>query len=168
MNKRAVEIARDVILQLKKDKIRPFRGMYIGGMKSMRYSDNDDFKEVFNSGKMRYCTVCALGALIISYVSINDELTVKEVSECRDKSKIGEVLKGIFSSEQVSLIEKVFEHWTDEDPYDRFEPSMIRIFYEKYSNVEKRLVAIMRNIIRNKGEFIFPRVIRREARRLCA
>jgi hypothetical protein len=52
----------------------------------------------------------------------------------------------IFSSKQLELIEDAFEGFEKH--------SLSYLFYEKYPNAEKRLVAILENIVENKGEFI--------------
>lgn len=167
----AVEIAKDVILQLRRKKLYSHRGNYIQVYENFdhHFEPTDDFRVVFNEGKIKYCNVCALGALLVGYVSINDKMSVRAVRASSSSYSIGIVLQDIFSAEQVELIERVFECWGLDDSRASMEDGIfsfkVIFFNRKYPNDKDRLVAIMRSIIRNKGEFKFSRKIERTARK---
>lgn len=116
------------------------------------------------------CQACALGSMFISDIIRNDAFSVKKMDGERDSA--AKRLSKHFSQLQLDMIEMAFEGrnigdndklsdrnslfggWTDlgakcvafynQFPKDRFGQD---------SNATKRLVAIMNNIIENKGEF---------------
>jgi len=158
----AVTIAKDVLLQLKVGKLKSQRGTYINIPYSIHVNPRDDFREQFNSRRIKYCEVCALGALLIGYVDIHNEMSVEEIEKKRQYG-ITETLHNVFSTEQLTLIERVFEGWGGGlSRMERIRDRKIALFKEKYKLSHDRLIAIMRNIIRNKGEFKFPRNIERK------
>jgi hypothetical protein len=53
----------------------------------------------------------------------------------------------VFDRSQIDLIEGAFEGWG-------YRGEGVREFYHKYPAPNKRLAAIMRNIIKNEGELI--------------
>lgn len=141
--KMAVEIAKDVIKQLLAERITSTPGVYIEISSSEL--GNVDFQTAFKKGKIKQCDVCALGSLLIGYVDIEDEMTIKEVDNS-GADDIREILKGIFSDNQLTIIERAFEG----NMYDATTYS----FYRKYDSPTERMIAIMENIIKNKGRFI--------------
>ena len=105
-----------------------------------------------------------------------------EADDLRDSEKITELFSSIFTNKQLLLIETAFEGYSDfwgetkrqlekrheETPFQYYESSdrysvetltfeetlACEMFNRKYPDDDKRLIAICRNIIRNKGVFM--------------
>lgn len=177
-----VMIAKDVLAQLKAEKIIAQRGSWaiIKADKPINYED-----EVCNiiDAKGTTCTCCALGSMMISEIRMNDRLIVDAVDADRDEDSetlslwhsVGDVdsyaddemynedrLRSYFSEEQIALIENAFEQGSGEyscsyttDHLDIDDELIVaEEFGDRYENPEDRLVAIMKNIIKNKGTFV--------------
>jgi hypothetical protein len=111
------------------------------------------------------CQVCGIGACFTSMVNIgNRAKTTDFLSSCIEEgegindSSMRGLLRKVFSSTQLTLIENAFEidaSFEDNDasvPYKkRYEAES---FGQKFDDNAERLIAIMKNIIKNKGEFI--------------
>lgn len=111
------------------------------------------------------CTCCALGGLLTSCVAIKNELTVDDFLS--DGLDGGEAIKGfdmvglsdIFSHDQLSLIEFVFEKgqgYVSDNNSRNLEPEVekvARAFIRKYPKVRDRYRAIFENILANEGTF---------------
>jgi hypothetical protein len=138
--KLAVAIAKDVLKHLKL--FKPTQGTYVyfsgeekEEMRGMQAQDHIDQLQ-------KKCVVCALGACFLSYIRLENQVTVGDVYS-GNYSVMMEKLKTAFEPSQLSLIESAFEHdyresrpWWKGRPYPR-----------------TRLKAIMANIVKNKGTF---------------
>jgi hypothetical protein len=125
------------------------------------------------------CTVCALGSLLLAEIAMNNEFKCK-LNDLDNKflSSIDKRLIKYFDRRQLALIEVAFEleshlydlctiFEVDEDyDYDYYngdcdiseyvidkEYHRAVRFGEKYSDDSKRLMAIMKNIVKNEGTF---------------
>lgn len=162
-----VEIAKDVIAQLKAEKFNAKTGTYVG-----LDEDIDGTKELQTElKKVKQCTVCALGALFLSDVRKNDACKGVDVdlgsgndvdgfaSRYIDEHRMRDRLGKLFSRKQMALIECAFELGMDpqgllkDDEYER-----AARFGEKFDTSRDRLVGIMRNIIKNEGTFVLLKV----------
>lgn len=145
----AVEIARDVIRLMKAKKLVARTMTYLtldspiptGTKELQTLIEQDDFK----------CYVCAIGGLFVSLVAKENACPIRWGPELgRQFGRVPTIpqfrqdgmrrrLRKYFSREQLGLIEAAFER-------------SIRFGY-KYDDPSDRMIAIMRNIIRNQGEF---------------
>lgn len=171
-----VAIAQDVIAQIKCETYVPQSGVYVDIDTSEKSDDIgqdlDDIEQksadLLITEGMVQCTVCAKGAMFMSHIrKDSDTCTLSDAMEGQDENVIENRLTDTFSEEQLDLIESAFEsdgsfyadnH--DEDSYDDdgdFSPGSLgnkaQKYGSRYNDDQKRLLAIMRNIIRNKGTF---------------
>lgn len=169
-----VLIAKDVIAQLKIGSFKPISGtffksrqMYMMGDNYFNYhveEDNFSVQELVLSKKVNDCQCCALGSIALSCTLFKNKVKVSEIDYELDPSYVieGEWQSGnsklqldeIFSSEQLKLIEVAFERGKGYySSYSLIDGEAARRFGRAYSNHADRLIAIMKNIIKNKGEF---------------
>jgi hypothetical protein len=137
-----VEIAKDVLLQLKAKNYLAQPGTYVH---SDTLNDLELQQEPFDFQqtlliKSPECEVCGIGALFCSIARVGDRISYRD--------NIFHSLKLVFDRDQIDLIEGAFEGWG-------YRGKGIREFYHKYPDPNKRLAAIMRNIIKNEGELVF-------------
>jgi len=96
------------------------------------------------------CRVCALGAMLLSYIRKYNHLTVDNITNFAgdvDVSRmlIVDFLEPIFGGAQLNLIEDAFEGWPDHPK--------TAVFCAEHPDPTERLRAIMDNIIQNEGVF---------------
>ncbi len=154
-----VKIAKDVIKQLNmKNSIVATHGTYC------RFNESDDdiyqittYGPHQDSSAKKYlttlkkkCEVCALGAMIISWVGFFNNLNIKNLEHENTSIWYTELSKA-FSEDQLNLIEKAFENsmmdYNNNSYYDKY--------YNKYKTAKGRMTAIMQNIVENRGQFIY-------------
>lgn len=179
--KKRVMIAEDVLAQLKAEKMSATGGTYVTLWMGDNYEltdSNEDIKQ--NYDKINSCSVCALGACIMSATKFANHVKFEDIKfdNALKSKRVKSLLTGIFDKKQIYLIETAFEGFNEYD-YDEDKPENERIIifainalkvkrnsltdeekkacrkiYEKYIDDENgRLKAIMKNIIKNKGEF---------------
>jgi hypothetical protein len=168
-----VAIARDVIENLKSKKLVARAGSYLmvrdGEEFGQPYFNNfygDDgsnkngsFQETLNS--IPQCQVCAKGAIFACTVMRRNQVKNNQVpyNDCYNWTgdSLFELLGNIFSPMQLRLIEVEFERedieWQNHmiSGADKIKPLMQ--LDERFDTDEDRLIAIMKNIIRNRGTF---------------
>jgi len=144
-----VEIAKDVIKQLKLKTLVPLSGTYVTPT-VITQTDEDELQgqelDKLISEKKVTCQVCAKGALFISHVMKTDNCTLQE-SKCVGNGRISFRLN-MFSQAQLDKIEQAFEGWGVENP-----KSKMSKFIRRWGTEEERLLPIMKNIIKNGGTF---------------
>lgn len=179
----AVLLAKDVIEQVKANKYKAKQNYYIKLPKSFltKYSgeEHEDKELQAVLPEIKTCEVCARGALFLSHVKIMDNFSLGELNPSYkngdtdvDADLTAERVTA-FSPFQQSLIELAFE---GNEVYNEFvrafdidadsdmqyeaieyakkslEDACLR-FYKKYRNSNNRLIAIMENVVKNKGVF---------------
>ena len=157
--KKAVQIAEDVLAQLKSRKYVAETGVYaaINGAVEEVPSDNWSGYETVpvvkslrtflkKHAKKQSCHVCALGACFLANVERRNKV---ETSDEYVRYEIAENLSSIFSPDQMDEIESAFEVSAHHGG-----SLAAVVFGRRYDTDDKRLRAIMRNIIKNNGEFI--------------
>ena len=181
-NEKAVLVAKDVLMQIKLKKYIPNAGSYIKGsvdydsLKALGLKKKDDVKNNFD--KIPPCKVCALGSMLLSCTNLGNRLTFSDVDIINssvynlDKPKIKKLFNSIFDAYQLLLIENAFEK--PSNSIDRYAKNILGLklseedfdkcynFYRKYnsgyfndkSSNSERMVAICKNIIKNKGRFV--------------
>lgn len=135
------------------------------------YGADASVQQLFLSKKMEPCNCCALGGLFMSCTLYNNKTTVRELDAARldlgsrifdpGVPRPSNGLTTFFSAQQLQLIELAFEGGygffddTDTDTYTYDDVlDKAHDFYLAHEDDEKRLLAIMRNIIKNKGKFV--------------
>ncbi len=162
-----VLIAKDVLAQIKANTLIPSSGSWVR-LKSYYLDGNTSLREV-TLNKEAECKCCALGGLFLSCTLFNNKVTVADVEygkyehldeTIRGEQKFSNGLNTIFSNAQLKLIENAFEQGGGAfNPYKRgdkpnaTERKAIE-FGERYSSDSKRMIAIMKNIIKNNGTFV--------------
>lgn len=105
------------------------------------------------------CTCCAVGAACASAIRLFNQDSIsgspQEGYELNGYDEGMSILRKYFPEEQVDLMEAAFEMRTDSDHEDASESSLDKAvcFGKNFGNDEKRLEAICKNIIKNKGTF---------------
>lgn len=182
-----VEIAKDVLKQIKANKYRPTSGVWVIDTDGNEVDDfvyrirDEDSEAVIDLKKdvvcklNGRCSVCALGSLFISAIDKFNHTKLgpscsMDFTEHED-SRHNPLLKW-FSAKQLLLIESTFENryggWSENTIYvlsnnkviywDDVVLPAIHTYCKKYPDETSRLKAIMNNIIRNKGTFVLPGV----------
>lgn len=177
-----VLIAKDVIQQVKMGNFTPSAGIYWGGALAERARNTHmvvgrdvGLREVIMAHAGESCEVCAIGSMFLCSVRLGNEATVSEGGSASQFSR----LRKYFSAEQLALIESAFEcqpmgvsdNWIDRFPAVNFgkqwpklddgrkceckpdcgyilDPTLLP------ENDAPRMLAIMKNIVKNNGEFI--------------
>ena len=157
-----VLIAKDVLAQVKAEKFIPRRGNYIknltikGGQPSGG-SVQKHFDEIT-------CSCCALGACLLSATKFKNKLEFGDIYDMVSRNSSWDLLKGIFSAEQLNMIEYAFEashsgSRVGEDSFGEYNKyncnEIVKCvdFGKSFPYESDRLIAIMKNIIKNKGTF---------------
>lgn len=166
MNKQEKKIAlcQDVIAQIKAGILTINTGAYV----NIPYFHLDEKVELNKQLLERnpYCSVCAKGALFITDIIKRNHYKITNTRYI-DSHEIIDRLKNVFSENELDLIETAFELTVintdneylsngDEDNYGgnyTYVAKEAVKFGEKYDDSEKRLIAIMKNIIKN-GNFL--------------
>ena len=162
-----IAIAKDVIAQIKAKKYKPTQGTWVAD-ENQSYDqwlyDNAldckvDVRDYTNN--IKKCNVCALGSLFVSAVNKYNNVygtywsvSAEEVFNIDNEYSESPLLR-YFTLNQLQLIEFTFERGLGviglEDDHPMVEKA--NTFFLKYSKSKDRLVAIMKNIIKNKGTF---------------
>lgn len=184
----AIEVARDVLLQLKLKRLQAQSGTYLelekqdeegnacGLSLTTEFGKSGSFQKTFQQNTNIKCTVCAIGAAYVSYINRFNKVKNSQVISANSNAMV-KTLGKIFPGDQLRLMEAVFEcGWVREPEWftnleneyyssdetgeqvPAFEHvnNMIEAFYYRYADDDKRLRAIMTNVIRNNGEFRLP------------
>jgi len=160
-----VLIARDVIAQVKAEKYFPRRGSYIKYL-TLGGDEYDVTTNSMASLQKHFdeitCNCCALGACLLSATKYKNRLEFQDVYNLASSQSPWDLLKGIFSSKQLNMIEYAFEAERSgtrvgENRFKNYLEEEIQVacidFGRSYDDPEDRMIAIMKNIIKNKGEF---------------
>lgn len=146
-----VVIAQDVINYINIKKFKPRAGNYVT---SIGYSLTGDIQSQFD--EIENCHVCALGGCLLSTVKYTNKVKFEDLFYFTSDSDIADTLSSIFSQNQLYLIEKAFEGSGIFVGYDGNQKESDRakqFYYSHLADTNKRLIAIMENIIKNQGRF---------------
>jgi hypothetical protein len=157
-----VAVARDVIKRIRARSIKPTSGLYLNTSFHLDISRNDVSKQIIEQLPKK-CEACAIGGMFLSSLRLynkykpnkylltgNANDTLGPVSTLISSVSMREdQLKKYFTDKQLGLIENVFET-THNINHQR-----INVFLEKHNKSSRAvlLIAIMKNIIKNKGTF---------------
>lgn len=160
--KLCVQIARDVLTQLRLKRFQAKEGTYVTvNIDGDIYHEDSEyhsacFKEYFKKNKQVTCQVCALGAAFVSMVNIKNECSVLDVMM---EDGMWERLGEYFGADNIDLMESAFEIRVSQNANSGL---LYKILFaatswgSQYQDPNERLRAIMLNVIRNKGDFKIP------------
>jgi hypothetical protein len=142
-----VAICKDALAWIKAGALIPTMGVYVSPTITPREFSPNNGKTQLRDIKLGKCQVCAKGALFLAKaVRYNNVLAAQWDNAC-DDSLPGGVMGEHFSFNQLWVIEDYFEgrHFGNNK-------NIIK-WVKKYPNAKDRLIAILNNIIENKGTF---------------
>lgn len=149
-----IRVAQDVIQTLNSaDSPKPTPGTYFSAYISKRLEPTDQLKKSLPSFQ-RECRVCAIGALFISHIHINNAVTVGEAIESDSPVLPGNSLHAwdSFMRDKLKAYFPIFHLGVIENAFEGFDGAGI-----SWRHIEcdptRRLHLICENIIRNKGDF---------------
>lgn len=163
-----VEIAKDVIAQIKAEKYAATFGEYISTYDLSDIMDNSVNKRSLQPlllTKNYSCSVCQKGALFLSTVRKRNKFLVRTSYDIPSSSdSIETEISDIFTKNQLDLMEVAFEleicGGATDNPYlDNGFRNPTKIaqkaidFGEKYDYSKDRMIAICQNLINNNGTF---------------
>lgn len=161
----AISLAKDVIAQINCGKIKPEAGVYLDLVGEDNYHTNS-FEPVKNielqaiiKDPVVSCEACAIGSMFTCDILKNNNFKVRtsELNDVDNDTKMRCRLRKIFTSQQLHLIEMAFEAGNYNYMIFRgvtvSDKEAAYAFGKKYRSDKKRLIAIMKNIIKNKGVF---------------
>ncbi len=166
-----VAIAKDVILQIKAEYYTAIRGTYINAELPWNTSRTEmaPAREAF--AEADNCTVCAVGSTIVSGARLGNRVSLFDLGVNANGFGGDEARDKFFPRSMNRLMEEAFE--VDYDPKRQYHKASLaserkpntrtmqyraEYFGEGFKTSDARLIAIMRNVIRNKGAFIPPMV----------
>lgn len=155
LKEKRIAVAKDVIRQIKKGKYEPLKGIYARFYDSegwVCYTNQTNFQKSLKEANK--CEVCAIGAAVTSLCRLNSNLVCEPESEFQP-SDLREFLGKVFSKRTICLMENAFEkeyafEISSASVNARF---LARDFGDSFASDEDRLIGIMKNIIKNEGEF---------------
>lgn len=151
-----VIIAKDVLAQVAMKKLVPANGHWLRGYESSDLSKQLDvaIREADS------CSACAAGAIFACAVMRKDDITISRAGGLPgdevdppgivDSDPIWSYLRNIFPTGMLDAIETAFERGGGAT-YHSYEAAH---FAPRAKSPKARMVAIMNNIIENKGDFI--------------
>jgi hypothetical protein len=159
-----VAIAKDALKWLNNGIYSAQEGVYCAVRRTgTYYAEGNEQVNVLIANENVNCQVCAKGALLMSHIMFTNKVSLSESHYFGDSDAIQNRLKNVFSKSQLDLIETAFEKdviryrnkylINSKGNYTKVASKAIR-FGEKYKEDQSRLVAILKNIVKNKGQFI--------------
>jgi len=162
-SEKRVTIARDVLVQIESRRLKPEFSVWLKKKRGSLFSKPKENEEVRDAlAKIKECSGCAIGGMFMCAVERADKLKISELDDaemCKDYDEdivVEELseqdsfnyLKRFFDSDQLELIEAVFESnggASFVDDAETFAPGL--------DSPSERMRLIMENIIVNKGTF---------------
>lgn len=158
MNEKAVVVAKDVLKHLNAMAIKD--GHYfqlVTDETEILYREGDLQEHV--EEVQAHCTVCLLGACVLSKARIYDTVsmeTFREMEICCSDSDVRETLADIFDIDTINCMEAAFEvdrfNWMRATDHKLIEAAMN--FGSQFQTRKECVRAVMENIIANNGKFI--------------
>lgn len=169
-----VIVAKDVIAHMKADIYRAHTGSYITDIiddeyTSLKWEDGTkDLNVKDNWERIAHCKVCGVGACLMSITKFKNELSFKDLpgNIQRFEDKHIKLLKSVFTPKELIMIEVAFEGYYNESS-DNIGRDIMKgkltdterlkcmNLYSTHASSNNRLIAIMQNIITNKGVIKF-------------
>ena len=160
--KLCVAIAQDVLAQIRLKRFKATPGTYV----EVQFEEEDDdkyaaamsasFQQYFKANKKTKCQVCALGAAFVSLVNIENKCSVENMMY--NLKDLFERLERHFGQLNMGLMECAFERSSSNSRSYEYELIDMAVKWgSQYDDDTERLQAIMRNVIRNNGDFKLPK-----------
>lgn len=159
---RAVAVAKDIIKQLKLEKLNLAHAYCEGTFDTPLSPDADAQKHIGTIQKV--CRVCAIGAAFLSHIRLYDDMRIADLqlplyegAELNHPNYIGvereqivRKLRGTFTARQLDMIEDAYEtsYCGLRDAHTKSEK-----FGVQFGTSNEKLTAICKNIIKNDGVF---------------
>ncbi len=158
-----VIIAKDALDQIRKAKFTPMSRNWCVIDDSLISVDGTCSAQPTVLGDDFRCKGCALGSLFISSIRLRNNETINNLLNAswgldamirNDETELNK----IFSKKQLTLIERTFEFGRGGFGRSESDKESVDIynFYMEYPEDTDRLVAILNNIVKNKGTFVLP------------
>lgn len=163
-----VLVARDVLKQLKKDKYRPY-STYFSVIKSTTDVNYNNYSskqlQDYVTNDLQQCEVCAIGSMLISYISLFDGISGDKLFAyiLEDKKIITKkqrwLIEGYFEAHTMDMLLCRFSYENKFYCAKNFQGISLNDyrFTSSFTNRTEKLKYIMNNIIYNNGVFILPR-----------
>ena len=153
--KKRITIAEDVIASLKINKYTATPGSYLEVQTNKDYDSLPGDSQALLHTEEVSCDVCAIGAIFASKVRKGSKCNYDLLNGDNDSLLIAN-LKGIFNEIELRIIETAFEGEAQSGLVKEADEEAAVSWYGKNhpDDADKRLVAIMKNIIKNNGNFI--------------
>jgi len=160
---RAVAVAKDVIAQIKARRYRVSSGQYVkfGTIveDSLSTYRGKSLRTALEEIDPRCCFVCAAGSAFVSAVRLFNEFDI--VGFVSFDRRAESFLVRCIGKRNILLTELAFErgapglmiHEEEKIKFSRAIYDWAALFGKRYTKPEERLIAIMQNVIRNKGNF---------------
>lgn len=168
-NQKRVAIAKDIIQRILADQFIAKRGVYVGVVNSDEFDEDDDVKSNIDKA---ICNVCQIGAIIMSATGFRNSLIFSDLYEDPTEA-YNDIIKDLFTPFQYWLLEYIFEDKNvgrpgalgcgyalsaldiviEETELSADEEDILDQFIDTYPREEDRIIAMMKIIIKNKGEF---------------
>ncbi len=145
-----IAIAQDVIAQVRVKRFAATPGTYVrmGAKYEDRITHKDKVEELLEIEGVQ-CNVCAKGALFMAHVMKTGNCDMSDANHTGTHS-IAYRLKGVFDKDQLDMMESAFER----SPFGSTSNVHAAVKFGKgYNNPDDRLIAIMENVIANRGDF---------------
>lgn len=170
-NQQKVEIAKDVIAQIKAKKFIASNHLW-ANIHEIKVKNKDNMQELLVKNNP-VCDVCADGALLLSAIRLGNDLIYssrsKSMNNYRDLFVFDLGVSGLakkrllkyFTEEEFTLLEIAYEVGMGyKSPYSRdkeIEDARFKALEwgKRYNSNSKRLIALMKIIIKNNGEIVF-------------
>lgn len=157
-------IAKDVIKQIRSKFLIPYKGCYVSITNNYDPISSGTINAQEELKNIKSCRVCAKGSLLISKIAkfnsvfLDGKYDINTTfSQLNGNDRCINNLPE-FTRRQLDLIELAFENFISSDDKTIFFSQKLankaRDFYAKYEDTEQRLIAICKNIIKNKGTFV--------------
>jgi hypothetical protein len=138
-----VIIAKDALKWIRAGALLPQQMMYVSPIDTPVFTD-EQRQQQLRDVVIGKCEVCVKGAIFLSKAFNFDNVLA---TAYLDPDAIDKALEEHFSIEQYKSMERTFEAWNNVTPAE------IK-FIEKYPQPKQRMMAILKNVIKNKGTFM--------------
>jgi hypothetical protein len=141
-SQKRVAIAKDALQWIRLGALTPTKGTYLRPQLHPTLALDYPERAAVQANTLNWgaCQCCAKGALFVAKVNRFDNCSAMDFQGFTGQNLL---MDGIFLRDEFDMIESAFEGWMD----DQWR------WFKKYPNAKTRMMAILRNIIRNQGDF---------------
>lgn len=164
-------IAQDVIAQIKAKRYEAAHFTWVELLDkdgpvlepALEFGRDASIRELFLGKKIANCECCALGAMFMSCTLYNNKTSAEQFDDqitfgsfdwlVEERGKLTNGLNTFFSPEQLQLVEAIFERDSGAFQAPASKQAAVDTWRELYPEPKDCMIAIMENIIKNKGTF---------------